>query len=223
MTSPPPSPPAASVLELAPVVPVVALSDAGDAVPLARALVAGGLPAIEVTLRTPAALEAIRAITGAVPGAVVGAGTVISPDQVTACVAAGARFLVSPGWTETLLTAMRASGVPFLPGVSTASEVVALLERGVREMKFFPAQAAGGTAFLRSLAGPLPQARFCPTGGIGPATAPEYLSLPNVGCVGGSWMVPADAVAAGDWARIEELARGAARLAGLRDAGGTCR
>ncbi|MGW2699241.1 bifunctional 4-hydroxy-2-oxoglutarate aldolase/2-dehydro-3-deoxy-phosphogluconate aldolase [Streptomyces sp. NPDC001340] len=211
---------ASSVLDLAPVVPVAVIEDAADAVPLARALMAGGLPAIEVTLRTPAALDAIRAIAGEVPDAVVGAGTVIVPEQVGACVAAGARFLVSPGWTDALLTAMRASGVPFLPGVSTTSEVVALLERGVREMKFFPAQAAGGTAYLKSLAGPLPQARFCPTGGIGPATAPEYLSLPNVGCVGGSWMVPADAVAAGDWDRIEELARAAA---GLRDAGGTCR
>ncbi|MGW0991848.1 bifunctional 4-hydroxy-2-oxoglutarate aldolase/2-dehydro-3-deoxy-phosphogluconate aldolase [Streptomyces sp. NPDC002523] len=220
MTSPLPSSPPASVLDLAPVVPVVVVSDAADAVPLARALVAGGLPAIEVTLRTPAALDAIRAIADEVPDAVVGAGTVITPDQVERCVAAGARFLVSPGWTDALLTAMRASGVPYLPGVSTTSEVVALLERGVREMKFFPAQAAGGTAYLKSLAGPLPQARFCPTGGIGPATAPEYLSLPNVGCVGGSWMIPADAVAAGDWARIEELARAAA---GLRDAGGTCR
>ncbi|MGW5426164.1 bifunctional 4-hydroxy-2-oxoglutarate aldolase/2-dehydro-3-deoxy-phosphogluconate aldolase [Streptomyces sp. NPDC004059] len=220
MTSPLPSSSAASVLDLAPVVPVVVVSDAADAVPLARALVAGGLPAIEVTLRTPGALDAIRAIAGEVPEAVVGAGTVLTPEQVGVCVAAGARFLVSPGWTDKLLEAMRGSGVPFLPGVSTTSEVVALLERGVREMKFFPAQAAGGTAYLRSLAGPLPQARFCPTGGIGPQTAPEYLSLPNVGCVGGSWMVPADAVAAGDWARIEELARGAA---GLRDAGGTCR
>ncbi|WP_443080905.1 bifunctional 4-hydroxy-2-oxoglutarate aldolase/2-dehydro-3-deoxy-phosphogluconate aldolase [Streptomyces sp. PTD9-10] len=209
-----------SVLDLAPVVPVVVVEDAADAVPLARALVAGGLPAIEVTLRTPAALDAIRAVAAEVPDAVVGAGTVIAPEQVGECVAAGARFLVSPGWTDALLTAMRASGVPFLPGVSTTSEVVALLERAVREMKFFPAQAAGGTAYLKSLAGPLPQARFCPTGGIGPATAPEYLSLPNVGCVGGSWMVPADAVAAGDWARVEELARAAA---GLRDAGGTCR
>ncbi|MFG3196085.1 bifunctional 4-hydroxy-2-oxoglutarate aldolase/2-dehydro-3-deoxy-phosphogluconate aldolase [Streptomyces sp. NPDC048208] len=218
MTSPVPSP--ASVLDLAPVLPVVVLSDAADAVPLARALVAGGLPAIEVTLRTPAALDGIRAIAEEVPEAVVGAGTVITPEQVTRCVAAGARFLVSPGWTETLLAAMRESGVPFLPGVSTASEVVALLERGVREMKFFPAQAAGGTAYLRSLAGPLPDARFCPTGGIAEASAPEYLALPNVGCVGGSWMVPADAVAAGDWARIEELARGAA---GLRDANATCR
>ncbi|MFF9526388.1 bifunctional 4-hydroxy-2-oxoglutarate aldolase/2-dehydro-3-deoxy-phosphogluconate aldolase [Streptomyces achromogenes] len=220
MTSPLPRSADPSLLDLAPVLPVVVLADAADAVPLARALVAGGLPAIEVTLRTPAALEGIRAIAGEVPEAVVGAGTVVTAEQVDAVTAAGARFLVSPGWTESLLTAMRASGVPYLPGVSTASEVVALLERGVREMKFFPAQAAGGTAYLRSLAGPLPQARFCPTGGIGPATAPEYLSLPNVGCVGGSWMVPAEAVAARDWGRIEELARAAA---GLRGAGGTCR
>ncbi|AGS69229.1 bifunctional 4-hydroxy-2-oxoglutarate aldolase/2-dehydro-3-deoxy-phosphogluconate aldolase [Streptomyces collinus] len=220
MTSPLPSSSAASVLDLAPVVPVVVLTDVADAVPLARALVAGGLPAVEVTLRTPGAPDAIRAIAAEVPDAVVGAGTVITPEQVSGCVAAGARFLVSPGWTDALLAAMRASGLPFLPGVSTTSEVVALLERGVREMKFFPAQAAGGTAYLRSLAGPLPQARFCPTGGIGPEIAPEYLALPNVGCVGGSWMVPADAVAAGDWDRIERLARAAA---GLRDAGGTCR
>lgn len=208
-----------SVLDLAPVVPVVVVRDAADAVPLARALVAGGLPAIEVTLRTPAALDAIRAIAGAVPEAVVGAGTVLTPGQVTESVAAGARFLVSPGWTDVLLEAMRASGVPFLPGVSTTSEVVALLERGVREMKFFPAQAAGGTAYLKSLAGPLPQARFCPTGGIGLGSAPDYLALPNVGCVGGSWMLPEDAIAAKDWARIEALAREAAALS----ADGTCR
>ncbi|MFG2571695.1 bifunctional 4-hydroxy-2-oxoglutarate aldolase/2-dehydro-3-deoxy-phosphogluconate aldolase [Streptomyces sp. NPDC048481] len=221
MTSPVPLPPPASVLDLAPaaVVPVVVVEDAGDAVPLARALVAGGLPAIEVTLRTPAALDAIREISGSVPEAVVGAGTVISPEQVTACARAGARFLVSPGWTDVLLTAMRACGLPFLPGVSTTSEVVALLERGVRDMKFFPAQAAGGTGYLRSLAGPLPQARFCPTGGIGPDNAPEYLALPNVCRVGGSWMVPAEAVAARDWSRIEGLARAASRLS----AGGTCR
>lgn len=211
--SPPPaSPPPASVLDLAPVVPVVVVRDASDAVPLARALVAGGLPAIEVTLRTPAALDAIRAIAVDVPEAVVGAGTVITPEQVDASVAAGARFLVSPGWTDVLLEAMRGSGVPFLPGVSTASEVVALLERGVREMKFFPAQAAGGTAYLKSLAGPLPQARFCPTGGIDAASAPEYLALPNVACVGGSWMLPADAVAARDWGRVEALSREAAAL-----------
>ncbi|MFK0279587.1 bifunctional 4-hydroxy-2-oxoglutarate aldolase/2-dehydro-3-deoxy-phosphogluconate aldolase [Streptomyces sp. NPDC090499] len=201
-----------SVLDLAPVVPVVVIEDAADAVPMARALLDGGLPVIEVTLRTPAALDAIRAVAAAVPDAVVGAGTVLTPEQVTECVAAGARFLVSPGWTDGLLAAMAASGVPYLPGVSTASEVVALLERGVREMKFFPAQAAGGTAYLRSLAGPLPRARFCPTGGIGPDNAPEYLALPNVGCVGGTWMVPADAVAAGDWDRLRELARGAAGL-----------
>ncbi len=208
-----------SVLDLAPVLPVVVVSDPAHAVPLARALVAGGLPAIEVTLRTPGALDAVRAIAAEVPEAVVGAGTVISEVQVTQAVAAGARFLVSPGWTDGLLRAMQASGVPFLPGVSTASEVVALLERGVREMKFFPAQAAGGTAYLKSLAGPLPQARFCPTGGIGPDSAPDYLALPNVGCVGGSWMLPADAVAGGDWARVEALARAAAALS----AGATCR
>ncbi|WP_411147267.1 bifunctional 4-hydroxy-2-oxoglutarate aldolase/2-dehydro-3-deoxy-phosphogluconate aldolase [Streptomyces sp. A30] len=206
---------APSLLDLAPVVPVVVIEDASDAVPLARALVAGGLPAIEVTLRTPVALDAIRAIAGEVPEAVVGAGTVLTPEQVAESVAAGARFLVSPGWTDVLLEAMRASGVPFLPGVSTTSEVVALLERGVREMKFFPAQAAGGTAYLKSLSGPLPQARFCPTGGIGPANAAEYLSLPNVGCVGGTWMIPDDAVAARDWGRIEELARAAAGLRAL--------
>lgn len=208
-----------SVLDLAAVVPVVVVDDPSDAVPLARALVSGGLPAIEVTLRTPAALEAIRAVADAVPDAVVGAGTVITPEQVAEAVAAGARFLVSPGWTDVLLDAMRGSGLPCLPGVSTASEVVALLERGVREMKFFPAEAAGGTAYLESLYGPLPQARFCPTGGIGPGTAPDYLSLPNVGCVGGSWMLPRDAVAAGDWGRVEALAREAAGLS----AGVTCR
>ncbi|MER6132094.1 bifunctional 4-hydroxy-2-oxoglutarate aldolase/2-dehydro-3-deoxy-phosphogluconate aldolase [Streptomyces sp. NPDC001815] len=205
-----PSP--SSLLELAPVVPVVVVENVSDAVPLARALVAGGLPAIEVTLRTPVALDAIRAIADGVPDAVVGAGTVISPEQAALSVAAGARFLVSPGWTDALLDAMKASGVPFLPGVSTTSEVVALLERGVREMKFFPAQAAGGTAYLKSLAGPLPQARFCPTGGIGPSVAPEYLALPNVLCVGGSWMLPPDAIESRDWPRVEELAREAASL-----------
>ncbi|MEV5610371.1 bifunctional 4-hydroxy-2-oxoglutarate aldolase/2-dehydro-3-deoxy-phosphogluconate aldolase [Streptomyces sp. NPDC052225] len=212
----PAAPAAASVLDLAPVVPVVVVEDAADAVPLARALVAGGLPAIEVTLRTPAALDAIRAIADGVPDAVVGAGTVISPANVADSVAAGARFLVSPGWTDALLVAMKGSGVPFLPGVSTTSEVVALLERGVREMKFFPAEAAGGAAYLKSLSGPLPQARFCPTGGISPANALSYLTLENVGCVGGSWMLPGDAVAAKDWGRIEALAREASLIAGER-------
>ncbi|MFI2036104.1 bifunctional 4-hydroxy-2-oxoglutarate aldolase/2-dehydro-3-deoxy-phosphogluconate aldolase [Streptomyces bottropensis] len=232
MSSPPPPSPSApsppfpspspsprdSVLGLAPVLPVVVVDDPADAVPLARALVAGGLPTIEVTLRTPGALDAVRAMSAEVPGAVVGVGTVITPAQVAESVAAGGRFLVSPGWTDMLLRAMRASGVPFLPGVSTASEVVALLERGVREMKFFPAEAAGGTTYLKSLAGPLPQARFCPTGGIGPGNAPDYLTLPNVGCVGGTWMLPPDAVAARDWARIERLAREAAGLADRRSA-----
>ncbi|MGW4854422.1 bifunctional 4-hydroxy-2-oxoglutarate aldolase/2-dehydro-3-deoxy-phosphogluconate aldolase [Streptomyces sp. NPDC004288] len=204
-----------SVFDLAPdgpVVPVLVIEDAADAVPLARALVAGGLPLIEVTLRTPAALDAVRAIAAEVPEAVVGAGTVVSAAGVADAVAAGARFLVSPGWTGRLIGAMRDSGVPFLPGVSTASEVVALLEEDVTDMKFFPAEAAGGVPYLRSLAGPLPRARFCPTGGIAPASAPAYLALPNVGCVGGSWMLPPDALAARDWARVEALAREASAL-----------
>ncbi|MFD5116100.1 bifunctional 4-hydroxy-2-oxoglutarate aldolase/2-dehydro-3-deoxy-phosphogluconate aldolase [Streptomyces sp. NPDC058391] len=201
-----------SVLDLAPVIPVVVLDDAADAVPLARALVAGGLPAIEVTLRTPAALDAIGAIAAEVPDAMIGAGTVLTAGAVIDSVKAGARFLVSPGWTDALLRAMQVSGVPFLPGVSTASEVVALLERGVTEMKFFPAEAAGGTAYLKSLAGPLPRARFCPTGGITAESAPSYLSLPNVGCVGGTWMLPPDALAAKDWDRVESLAREASTL-----------
>ncbi|MEU5916736.1 bifunctional 4-hydroxy-2-oxoglutarate aldolase/2-dehydro-3-deoxy-phosphogluconate aldolase [Streptomyces sp. NPDC047141] len=204
-----------SVFDLAPdgpVLPVLVIEDAADAVPLARALVAGGLPLIEVTLRTPAALDAVRAIAAEVPEAVVGAGTVVSAAGVADAVAAGARFLVSPGWTGRLIGAMRDSGVPFLPGVSTASEVVALLEEDVTDMKFFPAEAAGGVPYLRSLAGPLPRARFCPTGGIAPASAPAYLALPNVGCVGGSWMLPQEALAARDWARVEALAREAAAL-----------
>ncbi|MFF0275215.1 MULTISPECIES: bifunctional 4-hydroxy-2-oxoglutarate aldolase/2-dehydro-3-deoxy-phosphogluconate aldolase [unclassified Streptomyces] len=209
-----------SVFDLAPevpsvpVVPVVVIEDASDAVPLARALVAGGLPLVEVTLRTPAALDAVRAIAGEVPGAVVGAGTVVTAEGVADAVGAGARFLVSPGWTQRLLGAMRDSGLPFLPGVSTTSEVVALLEQGVQDMKFFPAEAAGGAPYLKSLAGPLPRARFCPTGGVSLASAPAYLSLPNVGCVGGTWMLPPDALAARDWARVETLAREAAALRG---------
>ncbi|MET9859954.1 bifunctional 4-hydroxy-2-oxoglutarate aldolase/2-dehydro-3-deoxy-phosphogluconate aldolase [Streptomyces smyrnaeus] len=213
----PPAPSASpSVLDLAPVIPVVVLEDAADAVPLARALVAGGLPAIEVTLRTEAAPEAIRAIADAVPEAVVGAGTVLDPESVRTAVAAGARFLVSPGWTDTLLEAMRASGVPFLPGVSTTSEVVALLERGITQMKFFPAEAAGGTAYLKSLASPLPRARFCPTGGVTAANAAGYLELPNVACVGGTWMLPQDALAAKDWDRVQALAAEASGAAAAR-------
>jgi 2-dehydro-3-deoxyphosphogluconate aldolase/(4S)-4-hydroxy-2-oxoglutarate aldolase len=147
-----------------------------------------------------------------VPEAVVGAGTVVRGEQVGAAVRAGARFLVSPGWTPGLVDAMAASGLPFLPGVSTASDVVALAERGVTELKFFPAEAAGGTAYLGALAGPLPHVRFCPTGGIDAARAPAYLALPNVACVGGSWMVPQDALRDRDWDRVERLAREAAAL-----------
>lgn len=200
------------ILDLAPVLPVVVVSDAEAAVPLARALVEGGLPGVEVTLRTPAALGAIERIAAEVPEAVVGAGTVVTADQARAAASAGARFLVSPGCTDTLASAMADTGLPFLPGVSTVSEALALLERGVSEMKFFPAEAAGGAAFLKSLTGPLPQVRFCPTGGITAASAPTYLALPNVGCVGGSWLTPADAVSAGDWDRVTRLAREAAAL-----------
>ncbi|HWT23339.1 MAG TPA: bifunctional 4-hydroxy-2-oxoglutarate aldolase/2-dehydro-3-deoxy-phosphogluconate aldolase [Solirubrobacteraceae bacterium] len=196
----------------APVVPVVVIEDAADGVPLARALVAGGLPAVEVTLRTPGALEALERIAAEVPDAIVGAGTVLSGAQADAAVAAGASFLVSPGTTPALLDAMAGSGVPFLPGAATASDVVALVERGVSVAKFFPAEAAGGVAALRALAGPFPDVRFCPTGGIDLRRAPEYLALPNVVCVGGSWMVPKDAARAGDWAAVEELARAAAAL-----------
>ncbi|MCC5581900.1 bifunctional 4-hydroxy-2-oxoglutarate aldolase/2-dehydro-3-deoxy-phosphogluconate aldolase [Microtetraspora sp. AC03309] len=201
-----------SLLDLAPVVPVVVLDDAETAVPLARALVAGGLPVIEVTLRTDAALDAIRRIADEVPDAVVGAGTIRSAADITAAVAAGSRFLVSPGTTPSLVDALLDGGVPFLPGAATASEAMALRERGITEMKFFPAEAAGGIPYLTSLSGPLPDVRFCPTGGIKLATAPAYLALPNVGCVGGTWLTPADALAAGDYARIEKLALEASSL-----------
>ncbi|MET8142775.1 bifunctional 4-hydroxy-2-oxoglutarate aldolase/2-dehydro-3-deoxy-phosphogluconate aldolase [Sphaerisporangium sp. NPDC005288] len=201
-----------SILDLAPVVPVVVIDRVETAVPLARALVAGGLPAIEVTLRTPCALEAIARIAAEVPDAVIGAGTVRTPADVTASAEAGARFLVSPGGTPALLEAMLGSGVPFLPGASTASEVMALAERGLTELKFFPAVPAGGIPYLKALAGPLPEVRFCPTGGIRPETAAEFLALPNVGCVGGTWLTPADALATGDYARVEKLAAEAAAL-----------
>ncbi|ETK37413.1 bifunctional 4-hydroxy-2-oxoglutarate aldolase/2-dehydro-3-deoxy-phosphogluconate aldolase [Microbispora sp. ATCC PTA-5024] len=201
-----------SLLDLAPVVPVVVVDDAETAVPLARALVTGGLPVIEITLRTPAALEAVRRVAAEVPEAVVGAGTVRTPDDVEAAVEAGARFLVSPGTTPALLAALLGSGVPFLPGAATATEAMTLAERGVKEMKFFPAEAAGGVAYLKSLGGPLPDVRFCPTGGVTPRNAPSYLALPNVGCVGGSWLTPADALASGDFGRIEKLAAEAATL-----------
>jgi 2-dehydro-3-deoxyphosphogluconate aldolase/(4S)-4-hydroxy-2-oxoglutarate aldolase len=203
---------AQDLFDLAPVIPVVVLDDAEAAVPLARALVEGGLPVIEVTLRTPSALESITRIAAEVPDAVIGAGTIVRPEDAERSAAAGARFLVSPGCTPRLQAAMVATGLPFLPGVATASEVIALLEDGITAMKFFPAEAAGGTAYLKSLAGPLPQVRFCPTGGVGQRNAADYLALPNVGCVGGSWLTPADAVRDGDWARIRKLAAEAASL-----------
>lgn len=200
------------LLELAPVIPVVVLDDAEAAVPLARALVEGGLPVIEVTLRTPAATEAVRRIAAEVPDAVVGTGTVRTPEDVRASVDAGARFLVSPGATPPLLDAMEDSGLDLLPGTSSISEMLAVAERGHTAMKFFPAEAAGGRPFLKSVAGPLPDLRFCPTGGITVDTAPDYLALPNVACVGGSWLTPADAVASGDFERIRGLAAEAAAL-----------
>ncbi|HWJ81665.1 MAG TPA: bifunctional 4-hydroxy-2-oxoglutarate aldolase/2-dehydro-3-deoxy-phosphogluconate aldolase [Nocardioides sp.] len=202
----------ASLLDVAPIVPVVVVDDAASAVPLARALVQGGLPIIELTLRTPAALPAIRRIADEVPEILVGAGTITAPLQARQAAAAGAQFLVSPGTTPDLLLAMAGTGLPFLPGTSTVSEVLQVLEAGHHEMKFFPAEAAGGAPYLKAVAGPLPHVRFCPTGGITAATAPTYLSLPNVGCVGGTWITPPDAVAAGDWERVAKLAAEAAAL-----------
>ena len=203
-----------ATLRLAPVVPVVIIHDARAAVPMARALVAGGVPAIEVTLRTPAALEAIRAIAEEVEGAVVGVGTVLSAKDLRAAHKAGARFAVSPGVSPGLLDAADDSELPLLPGVATAGEAMTLLERGYHHLKFFPAVPAGGHKLLGAWASPLPQIRFCPTGGISLANAPDFLALPNVLCVGGSWLTPADKLDGGDWAGIERLAREAAGLRG---------
>lgn len=205
-----------SILGRAPVIPVVDLDDAAHAVPLARALKAGDIGIMEITLRSDAALAAIEHVAADVPDMLVGAGTVTTPGQVAAAVRAGAGFLVSPGHTPTLLDAMAEAGPPVLPGVATVSEVLGLLERGISAMKFFPAEASGGRAFLNAIAGPVPQARFCPTGGITADTAADYLALPNVGCVGGSWLTPRDVVRARDWRRITELAHHAAALAGTR-------
>ena len=202
-----------SLLDRVPVVPVVVVHDVAHAVPLARALVDGGLPVIELTLRTPVALDAIEAIAAEVPEILVGAGTIVGPGQAKDAQSAGAQFLVSPGTTEALAAAMQDTGLPHLPGAATVSEVLRLLELGYREMKFFPAEAAGGAGFLRSIGAPVPQARFCPTGGITAANAASYLALPNVGCVGGSWLTPPDAVLDGDWARIAQLASMATYLA----------
>lgn len=195
----------------APVIPVLVIEDAATAEPLARALIGGGLPVLEVTLRTEAALDAIRVMT-AVEGGVVGAGTLITPSDVRAAKAAGARFGVSPGVTGALMTACELEALPLLPGAATASEAMRLYERGYSVQKFFPAGPAGGAAFLGALASPLPRIRFCPTGGIGPDNAPDYLWLQNVLCVGGSWVVPREMVEAGDWAGIEALARAASSL-----------
>jgi len=201
-----------SVLDVSPVIPVVVVDDAAAAVPVARALLAGGVPIIEVTLRSAPALDAIRAIAAEVPQMFVGAGTILSADQAGAAVAAGARFLVSPGSTERLLDALQETALPFLAGCAGPSDMMRLLERGITAAKLFPASAVGGVALLRAVAAPLPQLRFCPTGGITAASAAEYLALPNVGCVGGSWLTPAAAVRAGAWDEISRLATDAASL-----------
>lgn len=199
-------------LTLAPVVPVVVVDDAAHAVPLARALVAGGIRAIEITLRTPAALDAVRAIAAEVEGAVVGVGTVLTSEQLLAAEHAGARFAVSPGASLRLIDAAQDTALPWLPGAATASEAMVLHERGYRHLKFFPAESSGGAAALRALNGPLPELRYCATGGIGLHNARDYLALPNVIAVGGSWLTPSERVANGDWAGIAHLAREAAAL-----------
>lgn len=208
-----PQPGLAAILTRAAVVPVVVIEDAGDAVPLARALVAGGLSAIEITLRTPAALDAVRAIAAEVEGAVVGVGTVLEPAQLAAAESAGARFAVSPGATARLLDAAADASLPLLPGVATASEAIFLIERGYRFAKFFPAEPAGGVRYLAALASPLPQLSFCPTGGITRESAASYLALSNVICVGGSWMIARNHVAAKDWTAIAEASSAASRVA----------
>ncbi len=201
------------VMKVAPVVPVMVVEQLEDAVPLARALYNGGLKVLEITLRTPVALDAIRAMVDALPeDAVIGAGTIITPDDLHRAVAAGSTFLVSPGTTARLIDAALESGVAMLPGVATPTEAMQLLDRGIAHQKFFPAEAAGGVAMLKSIGGPLPQITFCPTGGINLAKAPEYLALPNVACVGGTWMAPRELVRAGRWEEIEKLAREAASL-----------
>jgi 2-dehydro-3-deoxyphosphogluconate aldolase/(4S)-4-hydroxy-2-oxoglutarate aldolase len=201
-----------AIANLAPVVPVLTIERLADAVPLARALVKGGLPVLEVTLRTAAALAALSAIAAEVPDTVVGAGTVLQPRQLDDVTRAGARFAVSPGCTPTLVTAARAAGLPFLPGIQTVSEAMVLAEQGFGLLKFFPADSAGGLAWLKAVAAPLAGLRFCPTGGVDADTAQSYLSLGNVACVGGSWVAPRDAVASGDWVRIERLAAAASQL-----------
>jgi len=191
-----------------PVIPVVVIDRAEDAVPLARALLAGGVDTMEITLRTADALDAIRSVADQVPGMAVGAGTIVRPEQAGEALSADAAFLVSPGCTPRLLGALLDQAVPILPGAATASEVIALMEHGVTELKFFPAAAAGGPHSLRALAGPLPEVTFCPTGGIDRATSVDYLALPNVACVGGTWLTPGDLVAARNWDAITAIATG---------------
>ena len=203
---------ALQVMQDAPVIPVIVLHDVKHAVALARALVAGGIRMLEVTLRTPQALACLEAIAREVPEAVAGAGTVRSAADVQASLNAGARFAVSPGYTHTVGQACRDAGLPLLPGVATGSEIMAAQDDGYNELKFFPAMQAGGPAMLKAWGGPFIDVRFCPTGGVTQANAAEFLALPNVACVGGSWLTPADALAAGDWARITALAREASTL-----------
>jgi 2-dehydro-3-deoxyphosphogluconate aldolase/(4S)-4-hydroxy-2-oxoglutarate aldolase len=203
---------AGDVMRLAPVIPVVVIDDAASAEPLARALSAGGINTIEVTLRTPAALDAIRAITASAPDMIVGAGTVLSEDDLAAAAKAGARYALSPGGTRKLMKAARDADIPFIPGVATSSEIMQGLELGYTHFKFFPAEQLGGVAALKAQAGPLPNARFCPTGSITPEKAPAYLALENVLCVGGSWIAPADKIKAKDWSGIEAAARQASAL-----------
>jgi 2-dehydro-3-deoxyphosphogluconate aldolase/(4S)-4-hydroxy-2-oxoglutarate aldolase len=204
---------ALEVMRDAPVIPVIVLNDVTHAVPLARALVAGGIRMLEVTLRTPQALQCIEGIAKAVPEAVVGAGTIRSAADAQAAALAGARFGVSPGYTSAVGKACRDIGLPLLPGVATGSEIMQAQEDGFEQLKFFPAMQAGGLAMLKAWQGPFGDVVFCPTGGIHLGNAPDFLALSNVACVGGSWIVPADAIAAGDWGRIEQLAREATQLA----------
>jgi 2-dehydro-3-deoxyphosphogluconate aldolase/(4S)-4-hydroxy-2-oxoglutarate aldolase len=201
-----------SLASLGPVIPVIVLQRVQDAVPLAEALLAGGVQVLEVTMRTPVALQCIAAIAKALPQAMVGAGTIRSAADAQAALDAGSRFAVSPGYTAEIGAACRRIGLPLLPGVATASEVMAASADGLRFLKFFPAQQAGGIPMLKALGGPFPDIDFCPTGGISLETAPQFLALSNVRVCGGSWLTPADAVAAGDWARITRLAREAQAL-----------
>jgi 2-dehydro-3-deoxyphosphogluconate aldolase/(4S)-4-hydroxy-2-oxoglutarate aldolase len=203
---------AQQVMQDAPVIPVIVLHDVAHAVPMARALLAGGIRMLEITLRTPQALACMEAIANEVEGAVVGAGSVRRPADAAAAVKAGARFAVSPGFTSSLGQACRDLQLPLLPGVASGSEIMMAQEEGYTELKFFPAMQAGGPAILKAWGGPFFDIRFCPTGGVTQTNAADFLSLPNVACVGGSWLVPADAMLQGDWKRIETLARQASQL-----------